>query len=113
MALNWDLVTARLTTRGPEGSFLSAITGEETDLELRALVVRLAHGCPLSQQHPGCPFCALSHLYHLSLQNLLNSMTRTALASLFELECEVRNAYAAGASLHPGGEFVVDSSSAH
>ena len=38
------------------------------------------------------PFRSLHHLYHVSLQSLLNSMNRKALGGLFELEQEVRDA---------------------
>lgn len=109
MAINWDSVTARLSTRGPDGRLLSAIAGDETDPELRALVVRFAHGCPKNRQHAGCPFCALHHFYHLSLQNLLDGLPRKALVGLFELECEVRNTCAAAADVRVGAELSVDS----
>ena len=91
MALNWDLIATRLSACGPDGSFLSATTGDETEGELRALVVRLAQACPVRQQHYGCPFRSLHHLYHVTLQAWLKGMSRTALLGLFELECEARN----------------------
>jgi len=91
MALNWDLIVKRLSTCGPDGKLLSAITGDETEGELRALVVRLAQSCPICQEHFGCPFRSLHHLYHATLQAWLNGMSRPALVGLFELECEARN----------------------
>jgi hypothetical protein len=91
MALKSELVATRLLTRGPDGRFLSVLTGEETDDELRALVVLFSQGCPARQHHSGCPFRSFKHLYHVSLTCLINGMTRKALVSLIELECEVRN----------------------
>jgi len=91
MALNWDQIAIRLSSCGTDGKYLSAITGDESEGDLRALVVRLAQACPICQEHFGCPFCALRHLYHATLQTWLNGMSRTALLGLFELECEARN----------------------
>ena len=71
---------------------MCAIAGDETEAELRAMVVRFAYECPLGQQHDGCPFRTLDLLHHVSLQALLNGMSRKALAGLFELECQARNA---------------------
>jgi hypothetical protein len=70
---------------------LSALTGEESDAELRTLATQFTRACPLNQQQDACPFCTLRHLYYRSLQTLLGGITRTALVGLFELECEVRN----------------------
>jgi hypothetical protein len=92
MAINWDSATTRLSARGPDGELLSFITGHETEAELRVLVVRFVHECPIGQQHPGCPFRSLQNLYHASLQTLLNGMNHKSLAGLFELEREARNA---------------------
>jgi len=91
MAFNWDLIATRLLSRGANGKFLSTITSDETVGELRALVVRLAHECPLCQHHFGCPFRSLHQLYHITLQAWLHGMSRAALLGLFELEYEARN----------------------
>jgi hypothetical protein len=112
MAINWDRVVARLSMRGPDGRLLSAITGEETEAELRVLAMRLAHGCPYRQQHPGCPFCSLRHLYHRSLQSLLDSVSQKALMGLFELEWEVRISAAAAAPPPAGGNFAAQADAA-
>ena len=107
MALHWDLVATRLSTRGPDGTFLSALTGDETDDELRLLVVRFAQACPACKEHSGCPFGALRNLYHASLQAILDGMTRSAMLGLFELEQEARNNSAASSCLQTGGKFAV------
>ena len=108
MALTWDSVTSRLATRGSDGKLLSAITGEETDAELRALIMRLTRACPVGDQHSGCPFRALQSIYQVSLQTWVNGMTRKGLLSLFELECEVRNAAAASSCLLDRGKLTMD-----
>ena len=92
MALSWDVVVSRLSARGPDGKLLSAITGMETDAELRVLALRFSRVCPLGNQHLHCPFRSLQNIYQVSLQTWINSMKRNSLLGLFELEHEARNA---------------------
>ncbi len=105
MAVNWDLIEARLSSRGPDGKFLSAVTGEETDGELREMAIRFTDKCPANQQRCHCPFRSLNHHYHVSVKALVTGMTRAALLSLFELECEVRNTDAVASCLQDGGKL--------
>jgi hypothetical protein len=95
MVLNGAVAVARLTSRGQNGKLQSAITGEETDDELRAMARWFITACPTNLQHPRSPFRILSRLYHGSLEVLIKGMTRAALLGLFECEFEVRNAPAA------------------
>jgi len=115
MALDWDVVRFRLSARGADGKLLSAVTGNETDEELRELALHFVEMCPAGQQRSersGCPFRILNQLYHGSLKNLVNGMTRKALLGMFELEWEVRNEDVAS-SCHPGEGKLADDSEAN
>lgn len=90
-SIDWQIVRARMSSQGPDGRLLSATTGEETDAELREMAMQFTLKCPNQAQQPGCPFRTLQKLYHVSAKALISSMTRAALLSLFDLECEVRN----------------------
>jgi hypothetical protein len=78
-------------TKGPDGQLLSAITGEETDDELRELIFCLAERCPVGKKHPHCPFCMLGGLSLNSLRTYATSLNRRALLDLFDLERNCRN----------------------
>ena len=84
---------------------MSAITGDETDDELRELALSFTLNCPANAQHPACPFRSLHNLYHVTVKALMNGMTRKELVGLFELECEARNAEAAASALQADGKF--------
>jgi hypothetical protein len=90
-SIDWQAFRARMANEGPDGRLLCAITGEETDAELREVAIQFTCACPTREQRRGCPFRTLQTLYHVSAKALISSMTRAALLSLFELECEVRN----------------------
>ena len=92
MSVKWDTVAARLSTQGSDGKFHSAITGNESEKELRELVEAFIEKCPCSREHIHCPFYILRGLYHASLKTLLDGLTRQGLVGLFEIECELRNA---------------------
>jgi hypothetical protein len=66
------------------------VTGNESDAQLRDLVMRFVAGCPAGHEHPGCPFRLLHGMYHGSLKAMLDRMTRSGMASLFEIELEAR-----------------------
>lgn len=85
-----NTVAARFLTKGPDGRLLPAVTGEETDEELRELVFRLAEQCPIGKKHPHCPFCMLGGLSLNSLRTFATSLNRRALLNLFELERNCR-----------------------
>ena len=80
-----------MTTLGPEGKLLSAITGDESDAELRRLVVKLSNQCPLEKDHEDCPFRMLQGLSNVALENVVNQMDRQTLLELFKRETECRN----------------------
>ena len=88
----WDGIRFRLGTVGGDGKPLSAITGEETEKELRALAVSFTGQCPAGRQHCQCPFRLLNAISYASLNNLLNGMNRESLLELFAMECECRTA---------------------
>ena len=108
MAINRDLIKARLTERGPDGKLLSVLTGDETDAELRELAVHFTQTCPANRQNPACPFRSLNHFYHVTLKSLLDGMTHKSLVSLFDLECEVRNGDAESSCLQDAGKHAID-----
>ena len=92
MDKKWDGISFRLGTVGGDGKPLSAITGEETDEELRALAVSFTGQCPAGRQHCQCPFRLLNAISYASLNHLLGSMNRGSLLELFAMECECRTA---------------------
>ena len=97
-----------MARRGPDGKLLSALTGVETDAELRALATQFTSACRVDEHPEGCPFCKLSHLYHRSSQDLLHNVSPSALVGLFELECEVRNRAASEPGAALAGESLGD-----
>lgn len=83
-------LTARLADRDATGRFLSVLTGDESDAELRELALRFMEACPVNCDQHHCPFRILGHLYHASSKALINTMSRSGLVSLFEGEVETR-----------------------
>lgn len=93
---DWGAIRSRLTTKGPDGKLLPAITGTESDEELRNLVIGCVANCPLKQQHFNCPFRIMSGLTPDSLNQVVSNLKRQDLIFLFEMECETRNATGIG-----------------
>jgi hypothetical protein len=91
MGVKLDILKQRMLTRDEDGKLLPAITGEESDAELRQLVLELSTRCPLAQAHAHCPFCMLGGLSRTTLENLVFGMKRDAMTFLFDAECELRN----------------------
>jgi hypothetical protein len=91
MGVKLDILKQRMTTRGYDGKLQPAITGEESDAELRQLVLELSQSCPLAQAHAHCPFCMLGGLSRTTLENLVYGMKRDAMVFLFDAERELRN----------------------
>lgn len=91
MNIDWDVIKQRIATPGPDGKLLPAITGNESDEELRKLVQAFVQNCPVQQQHHHCPFCTLGGLSHVAIDNLTAEMKRDTMLFLFELERECRN----------------------
>ena len=89
--LDMNLLKSRMTNPGAEGKFSSIITGQETDAELRQMVLEFSNRCPLAQTHAKCPFCMLGGLSRTTLENLVYGMKREAMLFLFDAEHELRN----------------------
>jgi len=79
-----------LIAESRDGEVLPFVTGKESDSVLRDLAIYFAEGCPANRLHPRSPFRVLNGLYPGSLKTLIHSMTRAALLSLFEMECQLR-----------------------
>lgn len=86
-AANW----ARLSSPGTDGKLQSVISGDESDAELREIVVGFIEHCSASKRNPRCPFRILKYTYQESLSELMAGMTRSALLSLIEMEVKIRN----------------------
>jgi hypothetical protein len=54
------------------------------------LVRRFVAGCPAGHDHSRCPFRLLDGMNHGSLKAMLDGITRSGMASLFEIELETR-----------------------
>ena len=81
---------ARLSARDAAGNLMFALAGNESEEELRTAALKFVEACPAGCEQPRCPFRILGSLYHGSAKALINSMTRSALISLFEMEFEFR-----------------------
>jgi hypothetical protein len=88
--ININALAARLSARDAEGHLLSALTGNESEAELRAVALLFVETCPANCAQARCPFRILGGLYHGSARALINSMTRSALVGLFDMEFEFR-----------------------
>ena len=91
MAVNWHAVGRRLSTPGPDGKYLPAITGRETDEDLREMVFLMSQSCPLNLACLHCPFRILQGLSHASLNKTVAGLDRTGCLELFALENACRN----------------------
>lgn len=88
--LDLSRLAARLSARDAAGNFMSVLTGNESDAELRAITLQFVEACPVPCEQTRCPFRILGGLYHVSSRALINSMSRSGLVSLFEAEVESR-----------------------
>jgi hypothetical protein len=89
------VLAKRSAARNSQGDLLSLVDGGETDQELKDLVVQLALKCPQNNAHFQCPFRILGGLSYTSMNSIVQTMSRKACLSLFELERECRVSYAA------------------
>lgn len=105
-AVDWNQTVARISLRGQDGKLMSAITGNETDHELRALVLRFTEHYECDQSADHNPFRMLSGLSRESLHRLIADMNRETMLFLFESECECRNRKPVGPTrvMKPGHE---------
>lgn len=65
-------------------------TGEETDAQLREMVIRNVDKCNAETGGTHCPFRVLRGLTSTTLKNTLLEMKRKALLELFDMACECR-----------------------
>lgn len=95
-SIDWNVIKRRLLTRGPEDQWLSAISGNETDAELREIITRFVEfQCPIHEQQEGCPFQTLGGLTHASLNHFIAELKRDSLLFLFAAELECRSKHCA------------------
>lgn len=94
MPIEPSVLAQRATSRGPQGELFSLVDGRETDQELKDLIVQLALKCPLGKSHFHCPFRILSGLSCDSLTGTVQTLSREACLSLFEMERECRATHA-------------------
>jgi hypothetical protein len=91
MQLDWIAIQKRLIQKDETGQFLMAVTGTETDDELRGIAERISFVCPANANSVACPFKMLSGLTPGSRQRTLALVDRKGLLELFKLEQECRN----------------------
>jgi hypothetical protein len=91
MAVNWHAVAQRLTTPGPNGQPLPAITGQESDADLREMILQMSGACPLNHSCLHCPFRILQGLSYSSLNKIVDSLDRASCLELFNLEQACRS----------------------
>ena len=93
MNTNWNNAVIRMTTKGPDGRYLSAITGNESDEELRELITYLVNHCHSLDERKHCPFKMLHRLPAEVRRGLVDAMRRSTMLELFETERECRIRY--------------------
>lgn len=86
---------AGLAAKNPLGEVSLFVGENESDQELRKLIMEYTLQCPQGKNHSHCPFRILSGLSHDSMAALVKTMTRNACLSLFEMERKCRAADAA------------------
>jgi hypothetical protein len=90
----WTNVIRRMSTRGPDGRLLAACRDDESDEELRELVLHFSLACLIGKRHDRCPFRVFSGLSNASLSGLIAGMKRDVMTDLLEEERTCRNAQA-------------------
>ena len=96
MIISRNRAVARMKIKDADGNFLSAITGSESDAELRELITNLACHCFECGSRAHCPFQMLNKLTYESRKQLVDTMQRPTMLMLFETELECRTRYASG-----------------
>jgi hypothetical protein len=98
LKMSWqreDLIRRSLA-RGPHGELLSWLTGNETEAEIRQMIVEIvlefqyAKLCPLCNAHLQCPFFAMAGLSYHSMKELADTMPLEDCVKLFEMELACR-----------------------
>ena len=88
-----ELVKERLHQIDAAGKFISVITGEETDDELRKIAIHILTHCRGKCSARTCPFVLLHHLSLNSMKDVLSTMRRKDLLELFAEETILRQAH--------------------
>lgn len=91
MQLKWSQILHRLESKGPDGKFLHACTGGETDEELCELVLRLTENCSVCHSCEACLFRPLTSLTYASQRRLVNGFSRETCLQILEEEWVCRN----------------------
>jgi len=92
----WAELQQRSLVRGPKGELLSWLTGDETEADVRKLIVNIVEECqysrlcPIGKAHMGCPFCALAGLSYRSMKDMVDTMSMDDCLKLFEMEITCR-----------------------
>jgi hypothetical protein len=85
----------KFAVRNPLGEWVCLISGEESEAELRSLIVQIVMKFPQVEAHPHCPFHMLSGLSYTSMSTTVNALSRAACLGLFEMERDCRAVCAA------------------
>jgi|ERR1035437_1625284 hypothetical protein len=91
MQANWNKLVSHMSSNGSDEKFLPACTGEETDEELRALIIHLTANCSVSLSRDACVFRPLTGLTYASLHNVVNGLSRETCLQMLAEECACRN----------------------
>ncbi len=86
MATLWDLMKASLVTVDRAAEPHSVLSGQETDKELRELVLQLTQRCPVGELNRHCPFYTLNGLSYETVKNIVEQMSRNSLLEMFDEE---------------------------
>lgn len=86
MPISWDTIKARLILADASGKPLSALTGQETDAELRELALHFSQQCPVGRHNRCCPFRTLNGVSYGTVKNIISQMSRESLRAMFEDE---------------------------
>jgi len=102
MMLSWPETQRRICFPATNGQYLPAFTGNETDTELRELILQMARHCRREHSHPICQFRMMLGLSFPAMQNLLNNLSRAALLDILKEECFCRQTHQ-GQNCQTGG----------
>ena len=91
----WSVIEAMLLTKDPNDKLVPAITGNESETELRENILHIIENCSAVKNHPHCPFRLLGNIPPYSAKNLVDALKHQNLLSLFEAEHQCRINYGA------------------
>jgi hypothetical protein len=91
--MNWNDTFRRISSKGQDDTFLPAFCGGESEQELRELVVQIVLNCAVLQTAQECPLRPLQGLFHVTLRNAVNRLSRESCLELLQEECTCRNVH--------------------